>query len=294
MFMQKEKQMNEVAKYSNELNKLPLRGMNLNQKKVFATFLWMIKETSGEVIEMDYDKFMELTQTKPRSLSAGREIVKNTIKKVMSLSIAEISTDKSDVFFPFFVDAEISKESGDIRVAINPRYAHYIKDFATAFTTLPLEIHNSFRGEYTGDIYKFFRQYSDTGFWAVTVEDFRKYLAIPSSYNLGMIAKQIIDPAIEELKGHYPELRYDKIYEKKKRGQRGRPKVSSLRFYFTKEGRENWIEGKYEDLGETEKQTNVPEWSNEDYKNETSPEKQKELAQMKSEMLSRLNDSEKK
>ena len=275
----------EVAKYSNDFNAVPLKDFSLVQKKILITLIWLIKETDGSDITIDYDRFISLAQSKPRSLEEGIRLIRQTFRKILSLSITEIETETSYEEFMLFTARKVDKKNGEITVRVNPDYFSLIKDFANEYTKFPLQIGNSFSKQYTIDIYKFLRQFADTGFWVVTVENFKRYLAIPDSYGATKIREKIINPALEELKKYYPNLRLEEVKAKRKRGERGRPKVTSYRFHFDKEARDAWEDDKY---GSKVKETNVPKWSNPDYKNTTSEETKIELEKQKKEMLGRL------
>ena len=275
----------EVAKYSNDFNAVPLKDFSLVQKKILMTLIWLIKETDGSDITIDYDRFISLAQSKPRSLEEGIRLIRQTFRKILSLSITEIETETSYEEFMLFTARKVDKKNGEITVRVNPDYFSLIKDFANEYTKFPLQIGNSFSKQYTIDIYKFLRQFADTGFWVVTVENFKRYLAIPDSYGATKIREKIINPALEELKKYYPNLRLEEVKAKRKRGERGRPKVTSYSFHFDKEARDAWEDDKY---GSKVKETNVPKWSNPDYKNTTSEETKIELEKQKKEMLGRL------
>lgn len=277
----------EVAKYSNDFNAVPLKDFSLVQKKILMTLIWLIKETDGSDITIDYDRFISLAQSKPRSLEEGIRMIRETFRKILSLSITEIETETSYEEFMLFTARKVDKKNGEITVRVNPDYFSLIKDFANEYTKFPLQIGNSFSKQYTIDIYKFLRQFADTGFWVVTVENFKRYLAIPDSYGATKIREKIINPALEELKKYYPNLRLEEVKAKRKRGERGRPKVTSYRFHFDKEARDAWEDDKY---GSKVKETNVPKWSNPDYKNTTSEEKKAEMKQQQAEMLAKLDD----
>lgn len=277
----------EVAKYSNDFNAVPLKNFSLVQKKILMTLIWLIKETDGSDITIDYDRFISLAQSKPRSLEEGIRLIRQTFRKILSLSITEIETETSYEEFMLFTARKVDKKNGEITVRVNPDYFSLIKDFANEYTKFPLQIGNSFSKQYTIDIYKFLRQFADTGFWVVTVENFKRYLAIPDSYGATKIREKIINPALEELKKYYPNLRLEEVKAKRKRGERGRPKVTSYKFHFDKEARDAWEDDKY---GSKVKETNVPKWSNPGYKNTTSEEKKAEMKQQQAEMLAKLDD----
>jgi plasmid replication initiation protein len=276
----------EVAKYSNDFNTVPLKDFSLVQKKILMTLIWLIKETDGSDITIDYDRFISLAQSKPRSLEEGIRLIRQTFRKILSLSITEIETETSYEEFMLFTARKVDKQSGEITVRVNPDYFSLIKDFANEYTKFPLQIGNSFSKQYTIDIYKFLRQFADTGFWVVTVENFKRYLAIPESYGATKIREKIINPALEELKKYYPNLRLEEVKAKRKRGERGRPKVTSYKFHFDKEARDVWEDDKYSSKA---KETNVPKWSNPEYKNTTTEEEKLELAKLKAERLASLD-----
>ena len=281
----------ELAEYSNELNKVPLKQFSLVQKKIFMSLFYMVKNATENEIRMDYDYFMELAQVKPRSYEQGIKLIKQTFNKILSLSIAEFETELYDVEFLIFTSRKIIKETREIVVTVNPDYFFLVKDFADEFTKFPLKVGNSFNKYYTIDIYKFLRQYADTGVWAVTVEDFKKYLNIPEVYGATKIREKIIEPAIEELKPYYSELSFVEVYKRKKKGERGRKQISSYRFYFTKEKRDQWENDKFVEM--QDKKTNVPKWSKPEYKNETTEEEKVELGKKKAEMMGRLENLDK-
>jgi len=209
----------EVAKYSNDFNAVPLKDFSLVQKKILMTLIWLIKETDGSDITIDYDRFISLAQSKPRSLEEGIRLIRQTFRKILSLSITEIETETSYEEFMLFTARKVDKKNGEITVRVNPDYFSLIKDFANEYTKFPLQIGNSFSKQYTIDIYKFLRQFADTGFWVVTVENFKRYLAIPDSYGATKIREKIINPALEELKKllSKPEVRGSKSKTQKGR-----------------------------------------------------------------------------
>jgi plasmid replication initiation protein len=274
-----------VAKYSNDFNAVPLKDFSLVQKKILMTLIWLIKETDGSDITIDYEHFIYLTQAKPKSFEDGIRLIRQTFRKILSLSITEIETETSYEEFMLFTARKVDKQNGEITVRVNPDYFSLIKDFANEYTKFPLQIGNSFSKQYTIDIYKFLRQFADTGFWVVTVENFKRYLAIPDSYGATKIREKIISPALEELKEFYPKLRLEEVKAKRKKGERGRRKVTSYKFYFDKESRDAWEDDKYS----SKAKTNVPKWSNPDYKNETTEEEKVELDKEKARLLKKTN-----
>ena len=45
------------------------------------TLIWLIKETDGSDITIDYDRFISLTQSRPRSLEEGIRLIDRHFEK---------------------------------------------------------------------------------------------------------------------------------------------------------------------------------------------------------------------
>ena len=52
---------------------------------------------------------------------------------------------------------------------------------------------------YSKTVYRFLKQYRKTGFWKVSLEDFKSLLSIPSSYQASNIDNRVLKPVMNEL-----------------------------------------------------------------------------------------------
>ncbi|WP_390889597.1 hypothetical protein [Pseudostreptobacillus hongkongensis] len=73
------------------------------------------------------------------------------------------------------------------------------------------------------------KQYRNTGFWYVDIEEFRRLLDIPEKYIISKIDEKVLKPIKEELK------KYNLKVEKKYKSSGVRPKVVAFNFKFDKE-----------------------------------------------------------
>ena len=128
------------------------------------------------------------------------------------------------------------------------------------------------------------KQFKKTGWWRVSVEDFRILLDIPKSYVTSDINKRVLAPIEKELPQYFKGLKIHKIKSK----QRGN-KVIAYEFTFQKQVTTQWIEGKYDSKKATRKEK-LPEWAKEGYQYE-EPEVDEKIQQ---ELANRLKKYEKK
>lgn len=75
------------------------------------------------------------------------------------------------------------------------------------------------------------KQFKSTGFWNISLDEFKRLMDIPISYRMCDIDLKVLKPIQKELKEKY-ELKIQKTYNKK---GRGRPAVSGFIFTFLKE-----------------------------------------------------------
>ena len=102
---------------------------------------------------------------------------------------------------------------------------------------------------------------------------------MPSSYKSSEIDRAVIKPIKEQLSPYFLALKVKKI----KSNKRGTP-VLGYEFTWVPEKSEPYVENKFK-----QNKTNVPNWSNPEYKNQTSEETRLELERKKQEMLAKLD-----
>ena len=141
---------------------------------------------------------------------------------------------------------------------------------------------------YSKTVYRFLKQYRKTGFWKVSLEDFKSLLSIPESYQASNIDNRVLKPVMKELPSIFKGLKVHKIKSRRRGNQ-----LLGYEFTFQKESTQNWIDDKYDKSGNAKKTpvgSKIPDWYDPDYKNATTPKEQKELERLKKE----LSDSMKK
>ena len=63
---------------------------------------------------------------------------------------------------------------------------------------------------YSKTVYRFLKQYRKTGFWKVSLEDFKSLLSVPKSYSPSDIDKRVLKPVMKELPSIFKGLKSTK------------------------------------------------------------------------------------
>ena len=131
-------------------------------------------------------------------------------------------------------------------------------------------------------MYRHLKQWRTTGKAEFPIERFREMLDVPESYTSGEVTRRVVFQIIKELSPFFEGLKYEVI----KGSGRGTP-IKSYVFKFKKQSglpyqTENVINTTASPKPKkTTKKTNVPEWSQPDYKNTTTEDKKLVLKEYK-------------
>ena len=191
--------MNEVVKYSNELHELKFNSLNEAQQNVFFTLLQQFRKASGDTLELDFNKLFELAQ-----ISQGTNYRKEILDKIGKLQefkfryqINELGDLRQDVIFP---SIETDSKNKVLRIRVSRGFKErYINSPLKGWTRYELAEFVNLSGTYTKTIYRYLKQYRQTGRWRIRYDDFKELLGIPESYKAGNIDQRILKPIIKEL-----------------------------------------------------------------------------------------------
>lgn len=293
---------NEVLKYRNELNEIPLRGLKKSELNLFMAICWYAKERGTDEVTIPYDELIKLANIKPKTQAEGAEMIESISKKLLQIAIIEYDTDEERGFFNLFSDYGIKKSDYTLRFSINPKYTPWFNELLKNYTTFALEEYTEFESTYTQECFRRLKQFRATGYWRVSIEKFKALLDVPKSYKMSKIDGRVLKPITEELSEYYNYFEIKKIYDTK---SKGRPRVVGLEFYFDKETVEFAVEDKYDNLKqfnapnvehippqypkpkeakEGKKVTNIPDWVQKESKTVATAQEQEELERLRKEM----------
>ena len=191
--------MNEVVKYSNELHELKFNSMNEAQQNVFFTLLQQFRNTDGYTLELDFNKLFELAQ-----ISQGtnyRKEILNKLRQIQTITfmyeINDLGDLQQDVIFP---SIRTDTQNRRLFVKVSKGFKdRYISSPLKGWTRYELAEFVGLSGTYTKTIYRYLKQYRQTGRWRIRYDDFKELLGIPESYRATNIDQQILKPTLKEL-----------------------------------------------------------------------------------------------
>lgn len=256
---------NEVVKYQNDLNTATMRTWTEKEMNILFSVVAKIRETSNYETMFTFDQLKNLAKFK-KNLTK-KEFVDDLIsvsKKLGTLNYLERTDDgMSANLFVLFQTFKINGNDETLKVMVHPQFEYVFNKIGMEFTQFELDEFIQIQSTYAKTAYRLLKQYRTTGWWKVTIEDFRLLLDVPKSYRPSNIDQKILKPILEQLGGSDEDaiFRNLKITKNKKAG-RGRGGVlTGYTFTFEKEKTGEWIDGKYKN--KSHRKETLPDWANE-------------------------------
>lgn len=243
----------EIVRYNNDLNnKTYLKNFNALELNFFMAICSKIKEQGTVEVNFTFNelkKKIQYDRETTRNTDNFISKLRSTNKKILN-SICEIETKDYIDQFVLFPTFRISKKNGTLTVRINQDYAYLLNDFSN-FTEFGLANFIKLSSKYVKLLYKELMQFKSTGKAFFKMEDFRKKLDIPDSYNFSKVKDRILLPSIKDFSFIFKKFKIVAIYNnedeieinentEEKRGDKR--KVTNINFYFVLGTKEDIIE----------------------------------------------------
>lgn len=203
-----------ILKYRNELNTVSFNGFNAVDQNLFMAICARMKEKGEQKITFKFSEIRKIINYPEKKTDRDlEEDLRHMNRQMLKLTCGFVAEGR-EIDFVLFPTFERDYNKKTLTIAVNPPFAFLINDFTGGgYTQLELNKLISLKSKYTKTIYRYLRQYRTTGWWQVSIEEFRENLCIPKSYLASNIQKRILDPAIEELKGEFKDLAIEPIYK---------------------------------------------------------------------------------
>lgn len=275
---------NEVVKHHNDLNTVIMRKWTAEEMNFF--FAIIAKARDKETSDLFFDKY-QLAELANYSIQHNKRFydtmdsLANNISQLRYIEKTSNSIEYMPLFTRFKVDWKDDLSDMQAQVSVSPLFEYILNRLSANFTQYELQEFTSIRSTYAKTAYRLLKQWRTVGRKEFSIDEFKLLLDMPNSYKSCHIDRLVLKPILEQLSPYFKDLKVKKIKSKK----RGNP-VLGYEFTWEKEVTSTYEKGKFNKS--SSKKTNVPKWSNTEYKNTTTDEQKAELEKKKAEMMARL------
>lgn len=218
---------NEVVKYHNDLNTVPLRKFTATEMNLFFAIVSKARDKGGEKLKFTLKEIMDISGYSMRNYKELAKSLESTYTKILNLNYGtKVVTERSmritrfvlfpsfDIIFQYNDDREIDWAESTLAVQVHPNLYHILNELEQ-WTNYSLEEFVNLKSSYAKTAYRMLKQYRATGRYYVTIEDFRELFDIPKGYRVSNIDQKVLDPIKKELKIYFKDLKIKKIKSKK-------------------------------------------------------------------------------
>lgn len=285
---------NEIVKHHNDLNTVIMRKWTAEEMNFFFAIITKVRDEGTRLMKFDTDELRFLA-SKDFHLDRWSQTMKSVADKVVDLKYYE-RTEHSYAVMNLFSYFRVDEKECIVEVEVSSKFEYVINKLEAQFTQYELQEFTAIRSTYAKTAYRLLKQWRTVGRKEFKIDEFKLLLDMPSSYKSSEIDRAVITPILKQLSPYFEDLKVKKIKSKK----RGNP-VLAYEFTWKKEVTGTYEQGKFDkpksepkkaSKSKSSKKTNVPKWSNSDYKNETSEDKKLVMEEYKQVRVAILNTTD--
>lgn len=220
-----------IVKFRNDFNSVALKNFTVNELNLLMAISSKVLNSGKNKVQFTFLELKKLIKlNKNYTNDEFAEEIINVNRKLLMLNF-QLSNENNDIIqFALFNTFITSKVNKTLTVSVNSPFEFLLNDLTANFTKFELEEFVAIRNIYAKECYRRLKQFRSTGYWKVSIEDFREILNIPESYRMCHINDKILRPIEKQLGSYFGNL----IIAKVKSNETGNP-ITHLEFFFKKE-----------------------------------------------------------
>lgn len=234
---------NEIVKYGNRLNSIPLGRLNANELNLFISLVQQSYNKGTRELTFTFKELQKLSKYDRSTANFVKDLLK-TNEKLLSINAW---TDDGDTIkqFACWELFEIQRSKQILKVRVNPLFQKLFNDLHQ-WTRFQLRQFNELQSAYSKNLFRLIKQYRTVGRLRLTKEELFEQLNLPKSYEkyFSNVKLRVLTPIKEELS---PIIRGFEIHTIRG-GRKGRPVVAyELTWHPEAKNADDFSKGAYAD-----------------------------------------------
>lgn len=208
--------MSDLVVYKDEMNTVPLRNFNSKEMDLFFSICSKMRNEELSTVSFDFQDLRDLSNYKMTATDHFISDLENIYSKLIELDF-RIETEEKIIKFVLFTKYEIDKINETISIRINDEFKHILNNIFDNFTKFELEEFTTLRSSYSKTAYRLLKQFRQSGYYIVQIDEFRRLFDIPESYQMSDIDKRVLERIEDELPEFFKDLKITKLRGKGRR-----------------------------------------------------------------------------
>ena len=212
---QRGEKMNEIVKYDNYMNSLKFTGFTTTDFNFLMMLCSKLRDKDTSKIIISFAELRQKTGYTQRPVKQFVSDLERMNDKLMKVT-CKLRTKTEIIMFVLFPTFRIDLDKQILTVAVNEEFKFILNELIKNFTRFDLDEFIKLDSKYSKNLYRLLKQYKSTGYYEVTLEDFRNKMEVPESYTTRDITRKVVSMALKELQNYFENLECTVKYARKK------------------------------------------------------------------------------
>lgn len=204
----KKSEIHAVVRYNNGLNTTPLRGFTPVEMDIFWAVVSTMKMKGTKEVTFSFSRFRALANYDRREKDSFYNALRSMSDKLGTLTYRYEDKEVYDQLW-LFQRFRINKDDETVTIKANEEFEFILNSISSNFTRFEMDNMTKLKSGYSKELYRHLMQFrsnqTQSGYWVVSVEDFKRALSIPDSYRMSNINVRVIEQAKKEFLAPDPE-----------------------------------------------------------------------------------------
>lgn len=234
----------EITQYKNQVNAIPMRKRTSEEMNFFFALLTKLKNHGTETLEFNKSELTELANYSDYNLPRFKKIIENLGEHITNLKYYE-KTENMLRIMPLFQEFEFKWEKDlsdfNIKVSLSPKFEYILNNWNEGkWTKFMLNEFIQIESTYSKTLFRLLKQWKTVGKREFDLEEFKRLMDIPKSYQTGIINHRIINNSVKDLEPYFKNLKVKIV----KANTKGNP-VIGYKFTWDPEKTVAWEQDKF-------------------------------------------------
>ena len=169
-----------------------------------------MKDKGTGEITLSYNDIKKIIPDRFESNKKFEEILESVYDKLLRLRLETRDKNKIEKFI-LFTSYKIHVNEKIVTINTNSDYSYILNNLSKNFTLFELQEFNELSSTYSKHMFRLLKQYKHTGYYKVSVDEFKRLLNVPESYTMRKITDKILSIVLKELSDNFIDLKVNKI-----------------------------------------------------------------------------------
>ena len=199
-----------MIKYHNDMNLIAFNDFSQRELNIFFSLCLLMKDKGTGEITLSYNDIKKIIPDRFESNKKFEEILESVYDKLLRLRLETRDKNKIEKFI-LFTSYKIHVNEKIVTINTNSDYSYILNNLSKNFTLFELQEFNELSSTYSKHMFRLLKQYKHTGYYKVSVDEFKRLLNVPESYTMRKITDKILSIVLKELSDNFIDLKVNKI-----------------------------------------------------------------------------------